>query len=88
MDAPDGAVLKLGKRRGQYRLVVSDPLGRTHFTAQLSTDGGLTWIDLPGKGKTRKPTGYASGTSLSVRFAALYGQKTSNWSVALAFVVP
>ena len=88
MDAPDGAAMKVGKRKGQYRLVVLDSLGRVHFTAQLSTNGGQSWTDMPGKGKQRKPTGYASGTALQIRFAALYGQESSSWSTPFSFTVP
>jgi hypothetical protein len=57
--------------------------------AEVSTDpiGAGTWTLLPGSGKQRKLSGYASGTKLWVRFAAVrYGQM-SDWSVPVLLTV-
>lgn len=86
-DAPDGVEMTTG-RKGKYTFSVKDVLGRKHFSMQLSVDGGHTWLPTDGKGKTRKPVGYASGSPLTVRAAALYGSKLSNWTTPVTFTVP
>jgi hypothetical protein len=87
---PDGAVVKPAKAHGKFTATAHDLLGRRHFAAQLSPDPvtGTSWVDLPGNGKQRRLSGYPSGSTQWVRFAALRGQERSAWCAPVAVVVP
>ena len=88
---PGPIVAKPGKTQGRARVMVGQP-GRIagHTMAELSPDpiGAATWVVLPGSGKQRKLSGYASGTRLWVRFAAVkYGQQ-SDWTTPVLVIIP
>jgi hypothetical protein len=60
------------------------------FAAEVSTDpiGAATWQTLPGSGKQRRLSGYALGTRLWVRFAAVrYGQQ-GPWCTPVLVTIP
>jgi hypothetical protein len=87
---PDGAIVKPAKAHGKFTASAHDLLGRRHFAAQLSPDPvtATSWMDLPGNGKQRRLSGYPSGSTQWVRFAALRGQERSAWCAPVAVVVP
>jgi hypothetical protein len=87
---PDGVIVKLGKKHGQFRASAKSPLTHGRFGAQLSTDpvGPATWQDLTGSGKTRLVTGHASGTLVWVRFRTLRGNTASDWCAPVPVTVP
>jgi hypothetical protein len=87
---PDGVIVRPAKAHGKFVATAHDLAGRRHFAAQLSPDPvtATSWVDLPGNGKQRRLSGYPSGSTQWVRFAALRGQERSAWSAAVAVVVP
>jgi hypothetical protein len=90
-DVPGPIVVKLGKTAGKARVAIGQP-GRFPggTLAEVSTDpiGPTTWTVMPGSGKERKISGYASGTRLWVRFAAVkYGQQSA-WSTPVMLTIP
>jgi len=89
MDAPAQIVQNPGKKgSGMLRASVHETgLTRRHYAAQGSVDGGVTWTNLPGNGKSRTLTG-KSGTTMEVRFALVRGQLQSPWSQAVVVTFP
>jgi hypothetical protein len=87
---PDGVIVKPAKAHGKFTATAHDLLGRQHFATQLSPDPvtATSWVDLPGNGKQRRLSGYPSGSTQWVRFAALRGQERSAWCAPVAVVVP
>jgi hypothetical protein len=90
LTTPDGVIVHLGKKHGQFIVTVKTSLKRAKFGAQLSADpiGPATWGDLPGNGKRRIVTGHASGTVVWVRFRTLRGASASDWCAPVSVVVP
>jgi len=90
-DVPVGLVVHNGKVHGKSRVAVAQP-GRLpgHFAAEVSTDppGANTWVVLPGSGKQRKLSGYATGTRLWVRFAAVRYGMQSDWCTPVLVTIP
>jgi hypothetical protein len=88
--APDGVIVRLGKKHGQFIVSAKTSLKHAKFGAQLSADpiGPATWGDLPGTAKRRTVTGHASGTVLWVRFRILRGAIVSDWCAPVSVVVP
>lgn len=89
-DPPGALFVTLGKVHGKARVAVQGkgPLGS--FAAEVSTEpaGPATWSTLPGTGKQRKLSGYASGTKLWVRFAVIKFGMQSDWSVPVMLIIP
>jgi hypothetical protein len=56
----------------------------------MSTDpiGAATWQTLPGTGKQRRLSGYASGTRLWVRFAAVRYGVQGPWCNPVLVTIP
>jgi hypothetical protein len=84
-------VVKTGKVQGKSRVAIAQP-GKLPgiLIAEVSIDpiGPATWSVMPGSGKQRKLSGYASGTKLWVRFAAVrYGQQ-SDWCTPVLVTIP
>jgi hypothetical protein len=90
-DVPGPLVVKTGKVQGRSRVVIAQP-GKLQgtFVAEASTDpiGPSTWFLLPGSGKQRKLSGYASGTKLWVRFAAVRHGQQSDWCTPVLVTIP
>jgi hypothetical protein len=79
------------KLRGQFTASAHHTgSGRAQYAAQLSTDGSTpaNWVDLKGTGKSRKVTGYRSGSQVWLRFARLSGQDQSDWGTPVLVTVP
>jgi hypothetical protein len=79
------------KLRGEFTASAHQTgLSRGNYAAQLSTDASMptTWVDLKGMGKSRKVTGYKSGTQVWLRFARLSGQDQSDWGTPVLVTVP
>jgi hypothetical protein len=87
---PDGVIVQLGKKHGQFICSAKSSLRRGKFGAQLSADpfGPATWQDLLGTAKRRIVTGHASGTVVWVRFRTLRGGGASDWCAPVSVVVP
>jgi hypothetical protein len=87
---PDGVIVKLGTKHGQFRVSAKTSLRTGHYGAQISADpvGPLTWQDLTGGGKSRLITGHASGSLVWVRFRLLRGQQASDWCTPVPVTVP
>jgi hypothetical protein len=87
---PDGIIVHLGKKHGQFMVSAKTSLKRGKFGAQLSADpiGPATWQDMLGTAKRRIVTGHASGTVVWVRFRTLRGASASDWCAPVSVVVP
>jgi hypothetical protein len=71
-DAPAALIVVYSKVHGKARVSVQTTRG--HFVAESSPDPIGIWTSLPGNGKERKLSGYASGARLWVHFAQVrYG---------------
>ena len=64
--------------------------GKGRFVAEMSLDAGgpSTWSSLPGTGKSRALSGYASGTKVWVRFAAVRYGMQSDWCTPVLVTIP
>jgi hypothetical protein len=89
-DPPAALIVRIGKQHGKARVLVAGKGKLGTFVAQASTDpiGSGTWWSLPGIGKQRKLSGYASGTRLWVQFAAVRFGMQSAWSVPVLVIMP
>jgi hypothetical protein len=89
-EPPPGLLVKLGRQHGKARVTVDTPARGGRYVAEVSTDpiGSATWSPLPGNGKQRKLSGYASGTRLWVRFAAVRYGMQSEWCAAALVIIP
>jgi len=87
---PEGVIVKLGRKHGQFRASVKTTQKNGRFGAQISTDpvGPTTWQELPGAGRSRLIGGHPSGTLVWVRFRALRGQQQSDWCAPVPVTVP
>jgi len=89
-DPPAALVVRIGKTHGKARVAVqgNGQLGR--FVAEVSADpvGPTTWSPLPGTGKQRQLSGYASGTKLWVRFAQVRFGLQSDWCTPVLVTIP
>jgi hypothetical protein len=89
-DPPGALVVKLGRVHGKARVAVEGRGNLGTFAAEVSTDpiGPNTWTPLPGNGKERLLTGYASGTKLWVHFARVRWGLQSAWSAPVLVIIP
>jgi hypothetical protein len=86
---PPGALLVIpGKVHGKARVMVQGVGYLGHFVAQVSNDPIGAFTALPGNGKERRLSGYASGTKLWVQFAAVRWGLQSAWSVPVLVTIP
>ena len=87
---PLSLVVKIGKLRGKAIVAVAAKGYQGRFAAQVSTDpiGNGTWATLPGSGKSRKITGYPTGTKLWVQFAAVRHGVQSAWCTPVLVTIP
>jgi len=87
---PDGVIVVLGKKHGQFRVSAKSTRVGGHYGAQLSTDpiGPTTWVELPGNGKRRLVTGHPSGSIVWIRFRTERGQNQSDWCAPVSVTVP
>ncbi len=88
--APGLILVYPGKVHGKARVVVDGKGYLGTFVAQVSPDppGAGTWLYLPGTGKQRLLSGYASGTKLWVQFAQVRWGLQSAWSVPVLVTIP
>jgi hypothetical protein len=89
-DAPAAVVVRPAKAHGKARVSVAGKGYLGSFLAQVSTDpiGPSTWTALPGNGKSRSLSGYASGTKLWVQFAQVRWGLQSPWSTPVMVIIP
>jgi hypothetical protein len=85
---PLALLVKTGRLRGKATVTVAAKGYQGKFAAQASPDPIGTWTALPGSGKSRKLTGYASGTKLWVQFAAVRHGVQSAWSTPVLVTIP
>ena len=91
-ELPGPLVAIPGKVQGRARAAIAAP-GKLpgSFAAEVSTDpvGAATWQTLPaGSGKQRRLSGYASGTKLWVRFAAVRYGVQGPWCTPVLATIP
>jgi hypothetical protein len=81
-DPPAALIVKMGKVHGKARVSVNETGGvKGHYVAGISSDPTTgIWTDLPGNGKERSLSGYASGAKVWVRFAQVRWGLQSDWS--------
>jgi hypothetical protein len=88
---PGPILVKIGKVQGAARVGIGAAgVLRGTTVAEVSPDPitATSWTLMPGAGKQRKLSGYASGTRLWVRFAAVkYGQQSA-WSTPVMLTIP
>jgi hypothetical protein len=87
---PEAILVRPGKERGKVRVAVQGKGYLGQFAAQISPDpiGANTWTSLPGTGKTRQLSGYASGTKLWVQFATVRWGLQSAWCPPVMVLIP
>ena len=64
LEPPAALLVKTGKQHGKATVSVAAKGYQGSFAAQVSPDPIGTWTSLPGSGKSRKLSGYATGTKL------------------------
>jgi hypothetical protein len=89
-DPPAALIVKIGKAHGKARVSVAGNGYLGCFAAQVSPDPqtATSWSDLPGKGKERRLSGYASGTKLWVRFATVRFGMQSDYCTPVLVTIP
>ena len=88
---PAELLVHLGKVHGAARVVVAGKGYLGSFAAQMTlapVTATSAWTDLPGHGKQRTFTGYATGTQMAVRFAAVRFGMQSDWCVPVILTIP
>ena len=88
-DPPAALIVKLGKVHGKARVSVQTTgASPGRYVAESSPDPIGTWTSLPGTGKERKLSGYASGAKLWVHFAQVRFGLQSDWSAPVLVSFP
>jgi hypothetical protein len=89
-EPPQALLVKTGLMHGKAIVTVAAKGYQGKFAAEVSPDpiGSGPWTALPGTGKSRKLLGYASGTKLWVRFAAVRRGQQSAWSTPVLVTIP
>jgi hypothetical protein len=89
-DPPAALLVRTGNAHGKARVSVQGKGYQGHFAAEMSLAAvtPASWSALPGTGKERRLTGYASGTQIWVRFAAVRFGMQSDWSVPVLVTIP
>ena len=83
--------VKIGRAHGKATVAVHGQGYLGSFAAQMALDPlgqTPTWTELPGRGKSRRLSGFASGTKVWVRFAAVRFGMQSDWSVPVLVTIP
>ena len=88
LEPPAALLVKTGKQRGKATVTVASKGYQGKFAAQVSPDPIGTWTALPGSGKSRKLSGYATGTKLWVQFASVRHGVQSAWSTPVLVTIP
>jgi hypothetical protein len=88
LSPPEALLVKTGKQRGKATVSVAAKGYQGSFAAQVSPDPIGTWTALPGRGKSRKLSGYATGTKLWVQFAAMRRGVQSAWCTPVLVTIP
>jgi hypothetical protein len=89
-DPPAALMVKTGRAHGKARVTVAPGGTCRRFAAEVSADptGAGPWSPLPGTGRQRELTGYATGTKLWVRFAAVRYGMQSDWCTPVLVTIP
>ncbi len=88
-DAPVALIVVYSNVHGKARVSVQTTgTTRGHYVAESSPDPIGTWTNLPGNGKQRKFSGYASGAKLWVHFAQVRFGLQSDWSAPTLLCFP
>jgi hypothetical protein len=88
LSPPSALLVKTGKQHGKATVSVAAKGYQGSFAAQVSPDPIGTWTSLPGSGKSRKLSGYATGTKLWVQFAAVRRGVQSAWCTPVLVTIP
>jgi hypothetical protein len=89
-EPPASLIVRTGKAQGKARVSVAQRGYQGVFVAELSVDPitPTSWTSLPGVGKQRKLSGYASGTRLWVHFASVRNGMQSAWCTPVLVTIP
>lgn len=89
-NAPEAVLVRPSQEHGKSRVSVQGKGRLGNFVAQVSPDpiGPSTWTSLPGNGKSRTLSGYASGTKLWVQFAQVRWGLQGPWSTPVMVIIP
>jgi hypothetical protein len=85
---PEALLVRTGKAHGKATVSVAAKGYQGTFAAQASPDPIGTWTALPGSGKSRKLSGYATGTKLWVQFASVRHGVQSAWCTPVLVIIP
>ena len=87
-DAPGALLVHIGKQHGKARVSVPGKGYQGKFVAEVAQSPTGPWSSLPGAGKSRQLSGYASGTQLWVHFAAIRYGLQGPWGTAVLVTIP
>ena len=89
-EPPASLIVRTGKTPGKARVAVAAKGYQGVFVAQVSPDPitATSWTSLPGSGKQRKLSGYATGTKLWVQFASVRNGMQSAWCTPVLVTIP
>jgi len=87
-DPPGVLLVRYGKVRGKAAVAVPGKGYQGSFAAEMSTDPIGVWTALPGHGKERKFSGYASGAKIWVHMATERWGLLSAWSAPVLVTFP
>ena len=89
-EPPASLIVRPGTAHGKARVAVAAKGYQGVWVAQVSTDPitATSWTSLPGAGKQRKLSGYASGTRLWVQFASVRNGMQSAWCTPVLVTIP
>jgi len=85
---PLALLVKYARKHGNATVSVAAKGYQGSFAAQASPDPIGAWTSLPGSGKSRKLTGYATGTKLWVQFASVRHGVQSAWCTPVLVTFP
>ena len=87
-DPPGALVVTIGRAHGKARVSVPGKGYQGSFVAELAENPNGPWTSLPGTRKSRKLSGYPTGTQLWVRFAAVRYGLQGPWGTAVLVTIP
>jgi hypothetical protein len=89
-EPPASLIVKIGRAHGKARVSVAGKGYQGSFVAEVSPNPvtPTSFTSLPGNGKQRALTGYATGTQLWVRFARVVYGMQSDWCTPVLVTIP
>lgn len=84
---PPLVLVKIGKQHGKAQVSVAGKV-RGRFVAESAPASTGPWTNLVGTGKSRKLSGYATGTQIWVHMAQVRYGAQSDWSTPVLVTIP